>query len=185
MREVKHKSLEIFYKIRQSLTYSKQERSLVKLQLAKKTVLTALDNERNVKESFNLVKEAETCFENKEFDKCISLCESVIRRVQVSRTKSLDLVFVGRKLKRNYPDLPSSDLERKHLVLKAVNEIQDNREGSVFTFRQLKQVLYEAYSDVEDQFLEDLQRDAVELVQNHEDVEKVEDLGKLSLYSYQ
>jgi hypothetical protein len=171
------KFLIMLKRLRKIFSYSKRDKALVELGFARKCLVECLDNQLDVKNVFELVREAERLFEEKHFDESVEKSREAVRKLDVMRGDNLDSLVLGRRLSRKYGGVPKSEVEKRHVILKASSMVQGD---GLFTAGQVERVLKEGFKDPD--VLTGLLDGVDEVLENHGDVSVEQVFAGVPLY---
>jgi hypothetical protein len=179
LTNLKLQLLKLSTSLKNYLTISKSDKALIKLEKAKKSAKYKIREGTALKDCKELIEKAEQSFINENFNESIKYSEKALRKIKVSRTQKFDSLFIGRRLKREHPEIPEKELDRKHLILKALNYIQRSNGENIFTLDQAENVFEEAYGE----------NNALivlldEVVKDHSGIETKNCFQNQSLYSF-
>ncbi|MFB6100278.1 MAG: hypothetical protein ABEK16_03300 [Candidatus Nanohalobium sp.] len=162
------------------LSYGSRERALVGIERAKKGVEMSLRQGYVPVKGFELVEDAEDLFVEKRFEEARECAERALRLLQLDRTRDLDALFHARRLKRSFPEVPEDEVERRHLVLRALSCVTESKQ--VFTEREVARVFEEGFDD---SGAEVLRSELGDLLDSHERVVERDDFAGISLYGFE
>lgn len=180
----KIKELKLFiinkvYNFKRTIQYTKKEKALIEIQIAKKGMKQILDNGLKAKNSFKHIKDAEQHFLDQEYQKSIDKSRLCLRNIQLNHTRDLDSLYIGRKIRRLHEEIPESENEKKHLVLRVIKEASNNE--NYITRHRVENVIKEAYGTSRKEGLNDF---VDSVLQNHDQIEIRNRLADHRIYQH-